>query len=74
MTAGLQQNAKFYTRNLQEAIQVLDNGTLPDAAKVGALEALQFLLEPIDNANGGAACSASTGCLEAVSVLLDTRW
>ena len=31
----------------------MDNDTMPDAAKLGALEALQYLLEPIDNANGG---------------------
>lgn len=37
---------------VQEAIEIVDNGTMPEAAKVGALEALQFLLEPIDNANG----------------------
>ncbi len=31
---------------------MLDNDTMPEAARLAALEALQFLLEPIDNANG----------------------
>lgn len=38
---------------------MLDNDTLPDAAKLAALEALQYLLEPIDNANGADASAMS---------------
>ena len=36
----------------QEAVEIVDNATMPEAAKLDALEALQYLLEPIDNANG----------------------
>ena len=37
---------------MQEAIEILGNGTSEEDAKVGALQALHILLEPIDNANG----------------------
>ena len=36
----------------QEAVEILGNDTSDDGEKLGALQALHILLEPIDNANG----------------------
>ena len=36
----------------QGAIEILGNDTAGDDVKIGALQALHILLEPIDNANG----------------------
>ena len=36
----------------QEAVEILGNDTAGDDVKMGALQALHILLEPIDNANG----------------------
>ena len=36
----------------QEAVEILGNDTAGDEVKIGALQALHILLEPIDNANG----------------------
>ena len=57
--------------SLQEAIEVLRNKTSDENAKTGALQALQILLEPIDNANGETLCNTHDSKQEPV-VLSDT--
>ena len=52
----------------------MDNDTLPEAAKLGALEALQYLLEPIDNANGGPLYLPFTLHLRAMTAPKTSTW
>lgn len=42
----------FFGLGLQEAIGVLKSPAASEDAKKDSLEALQYLVEPIDNANG----------------------